>query len=97
VAAALEARGSRPWPAFPVAGREVDLMVERAGASVGVDLVGQPGPLREAFDLERYRLARRAGLCLLPLPLSAWRRDRDACLAEVERWLSPPGGEVLHA
>jgi len=87
VAAALEARGCTVWPAFPVAGREVDLVVERSGSSLGVDLVGQPGRFREPFSLERYRLARRAGLRLLPLPLSAWRRDREACLAEVERWL----------
>lgn len=89
VAAGLEARGFTVWPAFPVAGREVDLVAERSGSSLGVDLVGQPGRFREPFSLERYRLARRAGLRLLPLPLSAWRRDREACLAEVERWLGP--------
>lgn len=83
VAAALEARGCRVWPAYPVAGREVDLMVERGGTSVGVDLVGQRGRFREPFSLERYRMARRAGLKLLPLPLSAWRRDPEACLAAV--------------
>ncbi len=82
---ALEALGYRTWPTYPVAGFRVDLIVERDGDALGVDVVGYPGELSAAFELERYRLFNRAGLRLLPLPYSAWIGDRRRCLAAIEQ------------
>ncbi len=87
VAAALTAESCRCFVAFPVAGAEIDLVVERGGRSLGIDLVGAPGRFHQAFRLERYRTLKRAGLRLFPLSLSAWRRDRSGCVAAVLRWL----------
>ncbi|MEM8931614.1 MAG: AAA domain-containing protein [Acidobacteriota bacterium] len=76
----LELEGFRVWPAFAIAGLEVDLVIEREGACLGIDLVGHPGAFAGAFELERYRLFNRAGLRLLPLPWSAWQHDSGACV-----------------
>jgi hypothetical protein len=90
---ALAGRGIRTWPAFEVAGFVVDLVVERAGASAGVDLVGFPGPHAPAFDLERCRMLRRAGLAVFPLSLHAWRTDPVRCLAALEDLLDSAARE----
>ena len=87
VMADLEGLACRTWPAYPVAGREIDLIVEREGSTLGIDLIGHPGPFHEAFSLENYRMFQRAGLRLIPLPLSAWHKNRAECLTMVERAL----------
>lgn len=43
----------------------------------------------DAFSLGDYRLFRRAGLRLFPLPYSAWRKDRESCLSAIEQWIAP--------
>lgn len=92
VRAALEQRGARTWSAWMVAGFAVDLMVEKGGATLAIDLVGAPGAWVDAFDLERCRMLRRAGLRVLPLALSAWRRNSEECLAAVFASLERPSG-----
>lgn len=68
VRTALEERGFQVWPAYPVVGLDIDLVAQRDGRTLGIDLIGYPGPLADVLDLERYRMLRRGGLWLLPLP-----------------------------
>ena len=68
----------------------MDLLVEKGGRSLGLDLIGHPGQLAPAFNLEKYRLFQRAGLRLFPLSLSAWRKEQEACLAAIEQWIAQP-------
>ncbi len=82
----LESAGFRTFPAYCVAGRKIDLVVERDGRTLGIDVVGCPGPFAGAVDLERYRTLRRAGLPLMPLPYRAWIADRQACIAAITAW-----------
>jgi hypothetical protein len=49
----LEQRGFHTWPAYPVAGMKIDLMVEQSGKTLGIDLIGYPGAFTAVFDLER--------------------------------------------
>lgn len=85
VSSALHARDWQVWPAQPIAGFTVDLVIRRGTTTLGLDLVGQPGRYAGSFATERYRLFRRAGLRILPLPYSAWVRSPEACLAAVEQ------------
>ncbi|MCP4661326.1 MAG: AAA family ATPase [bacterium] len=87
---ALKAAGFKTWVAYPIAGFKVDLVVERGGQSLGIDLVGYPGEYCGAFELERYRLFNRAGLRLFPLPYSTWCFDRKRCLAAIESAIQEP-------
>jgi hypothetical protein len=82
----LDRLGFRAWRDYPAAGMTVDLVVEQSGRTLGIDLIGHPGPYAPAIDLERYRMFRRAGLLLFPLPCRDWRRDKDACLEAIRRW-----------
>jgi hypothetical protein len=87
VQSALQATGFATWPRYRVAGHELDLVVERAGRVIGVDLIGSPGPLGAALAAADVRVLGRAGLRLFPLSLFAWRHDPAACLAALARWL----------
>ena len=85
VSEALAPRGFHSWPGYPIAGQTIDLLVEKNGKPLGIDLIGHPGVYEDAFELEHYRLFRRAGLRLFPLPYSAWHKDRDSCLTAIEQ------------
>lgn len=94
VAAALERHGLRSWPSYTVAGFTVDLVVSDGRSSLGIDLVGHPGAFADALDLERCRMLMRAGLPDFPLPLSAWRRDREGAVATILDRMAPALGET---
>ena len=83
VSARLKEEGFRLHPAYPVAGLTVDLLVERDGQSLGIDLVGHPGSFAPAIERERYHMLARAGLPLIPVSLYAWRRDAAASIAAI--------------
>jgi superfamily I DNA/RNA helicase len=82
----LHQRGFHTWPAYPVAGLKIDLVVEQSGKTLGIDLIGYPGEFAAVFDLERYRMLQRAGLLLFPLSYHAWRQDKDACVHAIWNW-----------
>ena len=89
VCGALADCGIRTLPSYPVAGMKIDIVAEHEGRSIGIDLVGYPGEYAKAFSLERYRMYRRAGLTLFPLPYSAWLEDKAACIAAIRERLMP--------
>ena len=71
-----------------VAWLPVDLLATKKGRSQSIDLVGHPGHLAEAFDLEEYYLFQRAGLRLFSLSFSVWQKNLQGCVATVEGWLN---------
>ncbi|NUQ61067.1 MAG: hypothetical protein HUU20_01175 [Pirellulales bacterium] len=81
----LKKLGFLVWPAWPAAGLTIDLMIERDGRTLGIDLIGYRGPFAAALDLERYRIFQRAGLALFPLSYRSWLHDRAGCCRAIER------------
>jgi len=79
----LENEGCKVHRAYTIAGLKLDLIAEKDGRPLGVDLIGSNGHFAAAFPLERYRMLQRAGLLVFPLPYSAWVRDKDACVRAV--------------
>lgn len=88
VRSALEAAGFVVVNDFHLGGHQLDLLARRGGKSLGIDLVGFPGPHAPAMGLSRHLLWRRAGIRLFPLGFSEWKSDPAALVAEMERWLS---------
>jgi hypothetical protein len=74
--------------AFPIAGMEMDLVVQKDGKRCGIDLVGYPGPFEESFSLERYRMFMRGGLPVVPISYVRWRLDSQACIRAVQQVLN---------
>ena len=87
VATALKNRGYHTWSAFGMAGLTMDLVVEKSGMLLAIDLIGCPGPYADSLDLEKYRMLERAGLWVFPLAWSAWHHDEQLCLDQIESWI----------
>ena len=85
---AFAERGYRTWKSYTLAGTQIDLIVEKSGSLLAIDLVGRPGPYADALDLERYRMLERAGLWVFPLAWSEWNADSDGCLSTIENWIA---------
>ncbi|MDA1049812.1 MAG: ATP-binding protein [Planctomycetota bacterium] len=80
----LSDRKFQTWPEYELAGQHIDLVVGRAGKTLGIDLIGYPGQYGRVLDLERYRILQRASFPLFPLPYSRWQQDRKGCLRAIE-------------
>jgi len=87
VACFLRASGASVQIGHAMAGIEVDLIYTLDGVTRGIDLIGYPGAMADAFPLDRIIMFRRVGLPILPLPYSEWLTDRKTC----EKWLLPNG------
>jgi len=86
VVAALE-DSMETYLAFPVAGMEMDIVVQKDGQRCGIDLVGYPGPFEESFSLERYRMFMRGGLAVVPVSYVRWCLDPAACVRAIKQVL----------
>jgi len=80
----LEKRGYQCFRAWPHAGMEIDLLIERDDRHMGLDLIGYPGRYAPAFEFERYKILQRSGMPLFPLPWHAWEKSRAGCLKAIE-------------
>ncbi len=66
----------KTWIAFPVAGMEIDIIIQFNDKIFGIDLTGYPGEFENAFSLERYKMFNRAGLKNIPSPLYLFCRKQ---------------------
>ena len=62
---------------------EIDLLVQKHGNHLGIDLIGHPGRYAPAFDFERYRILQRSGMNLFPLPWYSWQKSKEGCLEAI--------------
>lgn len=76
----LETDGFHVWPAYALGGVTIDLVAEKQGVSLGIDLIGFSAEYGDALDLERYRILRRAGFRLFPLSYRLWQQQPTVCL-----------------
>eukprot|EP00112_Aurelia_sp_Birch-Aquarium-sp1_P007875 Seg18599.1 transcript_id=Seg18599.1/GoldUCD/mRNA.D3Y31 product="putative helicase MOV-10" protein_id=Seg18599.1/GoldUCD/D3Y31 len=63
-----------------VAGVTVDVLLEKDGAYLGVDLVGYPGALSGAVEIQRIQTLKRAGFKLLPIGYVEWMHRTNDCM-----------------
>lgn len=75
--------------AYPIAGLEIDLLVQYKNKTFGIDLIGYPGRFEAAFSLERYKILARAGLKIFALPYTYWKINKEKCLTAVNKFLQP--------
>lgn len=84
VAVSLREAGFRVTAGFVVGGLVVDLVAERGGRAVAIDVVGARGGPGDALAGSRTRVLHRAGLRVVPVALSAWQADPKAGLQAIE-------------
>lgn len=86
VRTALEVQGLEVSEHFSLGGYVIDFLCRGKGKSLGVDLIGFPGPRSEAMSLERHLMMQRAGIRLFPISRLEWETKRDQVLRELGTW-----------
>lgn len=76
------------FPAYAVAGVEIDLVVTANGKTYGIDLAGFPGDFSGAMQLEACRMLHRSGVPVFYLPFSSWFLFPDSVEAALRRFLA---------
>jgi len=73
--------------AYPVAGRNVDILCSLNNKSLAIDLIGFPGEYEGFLDINTYYLFSRAGLNVFPLTYGVWQMDKNICVDEIKNKL----------
>ena len=69
---------------YPIAGLDIDIVVQENHKTMGINLIGFPGIYENAFTLERYKILSRAGVPIVPLPYLTWKYDRSKCVEIIQ-------------
>ncbi|WP_426357224.1 DEAD/DEAH box helicase [Pseudocolwellia sp. HL-MZ19] len=83
----LEILGIKTWPSYNLAGTEVDILCRYNGQYLAIDLIGFPGPWADFFELNTYKLFKRAGVEVLPISYGLWVVDKEVCIAKIDKIL----------
>ena len=75
------------WPGCTIAGTEVDILCRYNNKYLAIDLIGFPGPWADFFELNTYKLFKRAGVEILPISYGLWVVDKEACVAKIVKKL----------
>jgi superfamily I DNA and/or RNA helicase len=75
------------WPGYTIAGTEVDILCRYNNQYLAIDLIGYPGPWADFFELNTYKLFKRAGVEVLPISYGLWVVDKEACVAKIVKKL----------
>ena len=69
---------------YPIAGIDIDIVVQSKHKTMGINLIGFPGIYENAFTLERYKILSRAGVPIIPIPYLTWKYDRPKCVEIIQ-------------
>nr|WP_086938393.1 AAA domain-containing protein [Thaumasiovibrio occultus] len=87
LSAQLAQHGCQTWVGLTIAGQTLDVVVERDGQLLGVDLVGFAGEFIAPLTIDAHRALARAGLSLLPVSYRQWQRDPEGVIAKIQACL----------
>lgn len=71
-----------------VASIPVDVLLEKNGNYLGVDLVGYPGYMQDAVEINQQQILERAGMMLVPVGFVEWQVQQENVLVEIEQLLN---------
>ena len=83
----LVEEGFECWGGYEMLGTYIDVLVRHKDRYLAIDLIGYPGPWADYFELNTYKLIKRAGINVLPLSYSLWLKDKDVCLKTIREQL----------
>lgn len=85
VVAALMGMGFECWQSYEMLGTYVDVLVKKEGKYAVIDLIGYPGPWQDYFELNTYKVIKRAGIDVIPLSYALWLSDPKSCLDAISQ------------
>ena len=71
-----------------VASIPVDVLLEKKGKFLGVDLVGYPGYTQDAVGVNRHQILERAGMKLIPVGFVEWQVQQENVIKAIEKLLN---------
>lgn len=71
------------WINYTVAGLQIDLVFKAKNHFYGINLIGFPGHYVDALGMSDYKILRRAGLSVFPLPYTYWKLEEVRCFQEL--------------
>ncbi len=71
-----------------VASIPVDVLLEKKGRYLGVDLVGYPGYMQDAVGINRHQILERAGMKLVPVGYVEWQVQQENVINGIEKLLN---------
>ena len=80
----FEGVGYKTWLQYEISGVSIDVLAEKDGSYIAIDLVGFPGSVGDFYPLERYKMLERGNIRLFPLPYAYWLYDKQICLNAIE-------------
>jgi len=75
------------WAGYTIAGTDVDILCRYKDQYLAIDLIGFPGPWADFFELNTYKLFKRAGVEVLPISYGLWVVDKEACIEKIKKKL----------
>ncbi len=75
------------WPGYTIAGTEIDILCRYNDQYLAIDLIGFPGPWADFFELNTYKLFKRAGVDVLPISYGLWVVEKEACINKIVKKL----------
>lgn len=75
------------WAGYTIAGTEVDILCRYKQQYLAINLIGFPGPWADFFELNTYKLFKRADVEVLPISYGLWVVDKQACIQKVVQQL----------
>ncbi|GHF92095.1 AAA domain-containing protein [Thalassotalea marina] len=84
VMSSLNEIGIQTWPGYTIAGTEIDILCRVEHRYLAIDLIGYPGPWQDFFELNTYKLFKRAGIDVLPISYGLWKIDKAICIEKIQ-------------
>ncbi|MFQ3251188.1 MAG: hypothetical protein ACI9O6_003035 [Glaciecola sp.] len=76
----LKKRDIECWRGYRMLGTYIDVLARQNGRYLAIDLIGFPGPWEDYFELNTYKVIKRAGIDVFPLSYALWVKNRQACI-----------------
>ena len=86
VCSELEKIGLNTLISHSIAGHTMDITVYNDKKSLGIDLIGYPGDFEDVYSLDRYKMFKRAGLRIFPLPYVYWLLKKEESLGRIKKY-----------
>ncbi len=77
--------GINYYVGYQLSGLIIDILIEKNGHYLGIDLIGYPGDFEASFSIERYKVLYRVGIQVIPLSYVTWYFDEKIKERMLER------------
>ncbi|TDF34914.1 hypothetical protein EYS14_21270 [Alteromonadaceae bacterium M269] len=84
----LSSLGVECWKGYEMLGTYIDILARKNGRYVAIDLIGYPGPWADYFELNTYKVIKRAGIDVFPLSYALWHQNKSHCLEALQNLLA---------